>query len=73
MKKINIIFIVLDLDSVRRNGQLTVEQEIRILSNADIIIPHNGVMSEWFIENRVSKEKLIDLQVLIICHQNRKH
>lgn len=51
------------MDSVRRNGQLTVEQEIRILSNADIIIPHNGVMSEWFIENRVSKEKLIDLQV----------
>ncbi|CDN75283.1 hypothetical protein [Elizabethkingia anophelis] len=63
MKKINIIFIVLDLDSVRRNGQLTVEQESGILSNADIIIPHNGVMSEWFIENRVIKEKLIDLQV----------
>mgnify|MGYP000934549969 CR=1 FL=1 len=53
-KRGRIITLIHDLGSFRRK-KLSVEQEIRRLSNTDVLIAHNEKMKAWLVENGFTK------------------
>jgi hypothetical protein len=60
-KEFILIFIALDLDSVRRKSQLSTQNEISILNKASFVITHNEEMSKWLISKGLIDGCLVGL------------
>jgi len=60
---IRIIMMIIDLDSIRRIGQIDPENEIKYLDFADIVISQNAEMSKWLISNRINPAKIVNLDL----------
>ncbi len=54
---------IIDLDSIRRIGQIDPEYEIKYLDFADIVISQNAEMSKWLISNRINPAKVVNLDL----------
>lgn len=67
---IQVIYIILDLDSIRRTDQITIDQECAILASCDVVIPHNKKMGEWLNSNGVKKERIVNLFIFDYLFKN---
>ena len=62
-KGLRIIMMIIDLDSIRRIGQIDPELEIKYLDFADVLISQNSEMSKWLISNHIAADKIVDLEL----------
>ncbi|WP_156307043.1 hypothetical protein [Sphingobacterium endophyticum] len=60
---LRIIMMIIDLDSIRRRGQINPENEIEYLNFADILISQNEEMSKWLSGHGIAPEKLVNLNL----------
>jgi len=60
---LRVIMMIIDLDSIRRIGQIDPENEIKYLDFADIVISQNAEMSKWLVSNRINSAKIVNLDL----------
>lgn len=81
-KKIKFIFLIHDLDSLRKNlmvgnGKLPVERGIIadevLLKKADYIICHNAMMKEYLVKRGFDSNKIIELKIFDYLHNCDLH
>lgn len=64
IKKIKVIFLMNDLESLRYNvDTLKIIKKEKYINLADVIICHNRSMKEYLISCGISREKLIELEI----------
>ncbi len=73
-KQCKVIFLIIDIDGIRRKNQLGLNQEIELINMAsDLLIVHNLKMAELFQTHGLPKNKLISLGIFDYLYPNKFH